>query len=162
VSSNPAPPTGIPSVIRAAYVVTLASGGDAQPVPVQQVTAGGAAGAFWPTTPAEPRLWPEDAGVGIRLAILDAPTVASGIPVTIGASASLVSPLSATVGAQPASGLLLGTPLWDALNKVAYLVVGSGALPAGGLVVIDVDIGVGGASPSVAQVTLDIPIRGDD
>lgn len=158
MSSNPAPPTGIPSVIRAAYVVTLASGGAAQPVPVQQITAG----TFWPTTPAEPRLWPEDAGVGIRLAILDAPTVASGIPVTIGASASLVSPLSATVGAQPASGLLLGVPLWDAVNKVAYIVVGSGSNVDGGLVVIDVDIGIGGASPSVAQVTLDIPIRGDD
>jgi len=161
VSSNPAPPTGIPSVIRAAYVVILGSGGAAQPVPVQQVMAG-TAGAFWPTTPAEPRLWPEDAGMGIRLAILDAPTVASGIPVTIGASASLVSPLSATVGAQPAPGLLLGTPLWDAVNKVAYLVLGNGALPDGGLVVVDVDIGIGGASPSVAQVTLEIPIRSDD
>lgn len=161
MSSNPAPPTGIPSVIRAAYVVTLASGGAAQPVPVQQVTAGGAAGAFWPTTPAEPRLWPEDAGVGIRLAILDAPTVASGIPVTIGASASLVSPLSATIGAQPVAGLLLGTPLWDALNKVAYFVVGSGSNVDGALYIVDVNVGVGGTSPSVVEVSLEIPCRSE-
>lgn len=160
MSSNPAPPTGIPSVIRAAYVVTLASGGDAQPVPVQQVTAG-TAGAFWPTTPAEPRLWPEDAGVGIRLAILDAPAVASGIPVTIGASASLVSPLSATVSAQPAPGLLLGTPLWDALNRAAYIVLGSGSNVDGALYIVDVNVGVGGASPSVVEVSLEIPCRSE-